>query len=268
MDKELAAANKELERISRIIRKAILDGTQSVRDIGSGLITIWERDLWQLGEEKEKEFFVCAYEAFGLERRSVKAAMAAEHTFLHIEEAALQLPENAAQAVELAKLDNDKQIEVWRRVTEECETSQLPVTVLRVRDAVNQERASEKEEGRGIEIDLDDDDELSLTEKGEEALARIKALCGKKVADALRQKRVKISEDGIKLWADQDDDVVKELPHYVINHNWTVRKSLNYMSKVIDGDTEVDELILMARNRGGRLVGNHQDARIVVEIVT
>jgi len=265
---KIEPADKELERISRIIRQAILNGTQSIRDIGAGLIVIWEKDLWGLGEQKAKQFFPCAYEAFSLERRNVKAAMAVEHTFLNVARAKLRLPENASQAAELAKLVDHKQITVWKRVTEECDKHGLPVSVLRVRDAVNQELAS-SEEGKGIEIDMgDEEDELYLTEAGEEALARIKALCGKGVAEAIRFKRAKLTEPAIKLWADQDDDVVKELAHYVIDQGWTVRKSLNYMSKVIDGDTEVDELILMARNRGGRLVGSHLDARIVVEIVS
>src|SRR5215469_17820520 len=100
---KIEVVDQELERISRMIRKAILEGTASIRDIGSGLIAIWEKDLWVLGEQKDKHFFACAYEAFGLERRNVKAAMAVEHTFLNLGKAKLRLPENASQAAELVK---------------------------------------------------------------------------------------------------------------------------------------------------------------------
>lgn len=265
---EKLVTSDELERISKAIRQAIINGRRAVRDLGSGLITLWEEDLWELGENKENGFWVHVYDSFGLERRSARAAMVTERTFRVLEEAHMPLPLNDSQAAELGRLeDDDKVPNVWRRIMEECEKQDLGITVVRVRDAVRQERAHEKP--KGVDVDMgNDEDELFLSEQGEESLARIKALCGKKVADAIRQKKnIKLTEDGVKKWADQDDDIVKELPRYVFDQGWSVRKALNYMSKIIDGDTQVDELIMMARNRGGRLVGNYQDARIVVEIV-
>jgi len=116
---------------------------------------------------------------------------------------------------------------------------------------------------------LDDDDELYLSEKGEEALARIKALCGNTIAKAIRQKtNEKLTEDSLRKWADQDDDTVKELPRYVIDKTWGVRKALNYISQIVEGDTEVDELVLMARDREGHFAGRYEDARIVIDIIT
>jgi hypothetical protein len=267
MEKDLALS-EQLAKISQAIRQAILKGRQAARELGSGLITIWEKDLWELGDNKERDFFTYAYDAFGLERRTVKAAIATEHTYRILDEANLQLPPYVSVAAELSKLEDSKVPEVWVRVTEECAKHDLPVTQLRVRDAVTQEIESQKEEGKGVEVDLsDDNDELSLSENGEEALARIKALCGRKVADAIRQKRVLLSEDAIRKWAEQDDDMAKELPQWVIDKGWSVRKALNYMSKLIDGDTDVDQLVMMARNRGGRYVGSHGDARITIEII-
>jgi hypothetical protein len=262
----LTTARQTLAAIEQQIRDAIATGRTAIRKVGAGLATIRDEELWKASKKEFTEFTDYAYHAFGMEPRNVRAAIDAEHTFQLLERAKLALPLNDSQALELARLkDDNKQPSVWRRVVEECAKHNLGITVLRIRDAVNQEK--EIGHKKGVEVDLEDEEELYLSERGEEALARIKALCGKKVAEAILSKRVKLTEDAVRKWAEQDDDIVREIPAYVIDKGWTVRKTLNYLSQLVDGDTEVDELILMARNRGGRFVGTHMDARIVVEII-
>jgi hypothetical protein len=111
------------------------------------------------------------------------------------------------------------------------------------------------------------EDELLLSERGEEALARIQAICGAPVAQAIRSKaNEKLTEESIRKWAEQDEDTVEALAYYVIDKSWTVRKALGYLAQMVDGETKVDELVMMARNRQGRFSCIHQDARITVEI--
>jgi hypothetical protein len=231
---------EQLAAIEQIIREGLASGRQAIRQIGSGFMAIRDRELWLLEGEHLRDFYEYAFDAFGVEQRNVKYAIDAERAFRALENAHLQLPANDSQAVELAKLDDDeRQVSVWKRVLEICAEQELGVTVLRIREAVTQEKDDIKKEAlaqekrnkgrrsKGIQVDMDDEEgQLWLTEKGEEALARIRALCGEVVAEAVRQKRnEKITEDALRKWAEQDDDTVRELPHYVIDNTWSVRKA-------------------------------------------
>jgi hypothetical protein len=274
---------EQLAALENEIREALADGRQAIRQIGSGLTLIRENNLWQSTNSQCRDFWHYAYESFGLEARGCRYAMNAASAFATLEAAKLPLPLNDSQAYELSQLDQEHQAIVWRRVLETSAEQNLGITVLRIREAVLQEKDDLKKgfikrsqkkkkdlptpEGSGVQVDMGDD-ELMLTERGEEALARVQALCGEVVAQAIRAKKNdKVTEDAVRQWADQEPETIRELPRYVFDRGWTVRKSLNYLSQIIEGDTEVDELVLMARNRGGRLVGIHQDARIVVEIM-
>jgi hypothetical protein len=273
---------EQLAALETEIREALADGRQAIRQIGSDLTVIREKSLWQAASTEYRDFFEYTYEAFGLEPRGCRYAMKAASAFHALEQAHLQLPVNDSQAYELSKLDEEHQTIVWRRVLETCAEKNLGVTVLRIREAVLQEKEDLKKgvprkrirkpkpESTGVQIDMggDNEEELLLTERGEEALARVQALCGESVAAAIRAKKNdKVTEDALKKWADQEEETIRELPRYVFDRGWTVRKALNYISQIIEGDTEVDELVLMARNRGGRFVGIHLDARIIVEIM-
>jgi hypothetical protein len=279
---------EQLVALEKEIREALADGRQAIRQIGSDLTVIRDNNLWQVANNQYRDFWQYSYDAFGLEARGVKYAMNAASAFRVLEQAHLQLPVNDSQAYELSKLDQEHQAIVWRRVLETCAEKNLGITVLRIREAVLQEKEDLKKggatakrirkpkkevpkpEATGVQIDMgsDEEQELLLTERGEEALARVQALCGEVVAAAIRAKKNdKVTEDALCKWADQEPETIRELPRYVYDRGWSVRKSLNYISQIIEGDTEVDELVLMARNRGGRFVGVHLDARIVVEIM-
>lgn len=267
MEKTLSAQRKKLQEIEQVIRESIATGRKAIRQVGVALAEIQGEELWRLSEKEHKDFYGYAYDAFGLERWNVNYAINAERAFHYLEQASLKPPLNDTQAAVLGKLDADRQPRVWKRIIEQCEKQDLDITVSRVRDAVQQEQENGK---KGIQVDLSDEEgegELLLTEEGEEALARIKALCGGAVEQAIRQqKNAKVTEDAIKKWASQSDETVEALPYYVFGQSWTVRKALNYLSQIIEADTEVDELVLMARNRGGHFSGRYQDARIIVDI--
>jgi hypothetical protein len=268
MENQLSAKRSRLQEIEHTIREGIAQGRRAIRQIGAGFAKIQTQELWQAAGEEFHDFYAYAYYAFGMERWNVNYAINAERTFALLERAHLRPPLNESQAAALAGLNEEQQLAVWRRVVEECERAELGITVARIRDAVRQERQNGPPAGAGVDVDLGAEDELSLTEKGEEALARINALCGPAIESAIRHRRNdKITEDAVCLWAAQDDDTVIALPEYVFDRHWTVRKALNYLSQLIEGDTEIDELVLMARNRSGRFVGKYADARITIEIL-
>jgi hypothetical protein len=276
----------ELRECEAQIRKACLRGRDLTREIARNLIRIKDRELWRAVKEERgiecRDFSDYVREWLMWEPRAVQRYMEAEATFRLLEKAKLpQLPFNESQALELARLDEELQPVVWSRILDLSEREALPITASLVRDAVAQEQENQHEaelereaQARrdaksGVKVDMDgDDDQLSLSERGEEALARIGALCGKDVQEAILSKDIKITEDSVRKWGEQEDpETVRGLAQYVVEKGWTVRKSLNYMSKLVDGDTTIDELILMARERKGRLSVMHDDARLIIEIM-
>jgi len=249
------------------MEEAVRRGLLATREIASILLQIRDDELWAGVSESFAQYLA---DRTPYKRSTADRLIQAELVCRTIEAAKLQLPQNESQALELSVLDENRQPIVWQRVLDICAKHEVNITSERIRDAVEQETArAEKKAAKGIAIDLDDDDELYLSEKGEEALARIKALCGNTIAKAIRQKtNEKLTEDSLRKWADQDDDTVKELPRYVIDKTWGVRKALNYISQIVEGDTEVDELVLLARDREGHFAGRYEDARIVIDIIT
>lgn len=264
------------------IRKACLRGRDLTREIAQQLILIREHELWRA--VRTEYGFEChnfgeyVEHVLGWEQDAVSRYMRAEATFQLLQAAKLSLPENESQAVALASLDDERQPDVWKRVIDTAEKHQREITVVLVRQAVEQEqeeqRAEEREKAarnksKGIKIDMDDGSgQLSLSERGEEALARIRAICGDEVADSLLDKTIPITEDALRLWGEQEDaDTVKNLEYYVVNKGWKVRKALNYMSDLIDGDTTIDELMLMARDRKGQFSGTVDDVKITATVL-
>jgi hypothetical protein len=100
---------------------------------------------------------------------------------------------------------------------------------------------------------------ITLTQRGEEALDRIRELCGKETAEGIEKGYVSISERDLIKWADESDVAVRNLEHYIVNLRWSVRKALEYEEKIIDGESTLNQLIVLARARGGRAIFEHQD---------
>lgn len=263
------------------IRKACLRGRDLTREIAQQLIVIRENELWRAVKIEYgfecRNFGEYVEHVLGWEQDAVNRYMRAEATFALLQAAKLSLPENESQAIALASLNDERQPDVWKRVIDTAEKHQRQITVVLVRQAVEQEQEEQRAEkaarakSRGIKVDMGDDGtgQLSLSERGEEALARIRAICGDEVADSLLDKTVSISEEALRLWGEQEDaDTVKNLEYYVINKGWKVRKALNYMSNLIDGDTTIDELMLMARDRKGQFSGTVDDVKITATVIS
>lgn len=293
MDQSVTKAKQDLINALREcenrIHKACLRGRDLTREIAQCLIVIQERELWRGVTEDRgiecRNFGDYVREILGWEPKTVSRYMEAEGCFRILEQAKLTLPENETQAIELARIDDERQPIVWQRVLTLSQEQQMPITTALIKAAVEQEHQEQRENEAeqaaqakrkakaGVEVHMSDNDasnepdQISLSERGEEALARIRALCGDTIADSIREKVITLSEQAIRIWAEQEDAIVKEVPHYVVDKLWSVRKALNYISNLIDGDTTVDELILMARDRKGRTTLMRDDARISIEIL-
>jgi hypothetical protein len=102
-------------------------------------------------------------------------------------------------------------------------------------------------------------DRIRLTGEGEKALDRIRALCGEETAVGIETCSVAISERELIKWADQSDTIVKNLAHYIVDLRWSVRKALDYEERIIDGESTLSQLIVLARARGGSVTIEHKD---------
>lgn len=293
MDQSVTKVNQErlvaLRECENRIHKACLRGRDLTREIAQNLTVIRDRELWRAVAEDRgiecRNFTDYVKDVLGWEPKTVTRYMEAESCFRILEGAKLTLPENETQAIELARIEEERQPIVWQRVLILSEEQKMPITAALIKGAVDQEQEEQREAEAekaaqakrkakaGVHVDMgdndssDEPDQIALSERGEEALARIGALCGKAVADSIREKAITLSETAIRAWAEQEDAIVKEVPHYVVDRLWSVRKALNYISNLIDGDTTVDELILMARDRKGRTTLMRDDARISIEIL-
>ena len=285
---ENAAATLALEECENRIRTACRRGIEATRAIGKELWKIKNHDLYKVRWALFSDYVT---EDLRLDTTSANRMIDIYDVMQRLEGADIeQLPENESQAFELSKLDPERQPLVWKKVLISCEQDDKPVTVAKVKIAVEGEEkklaaakqakrppAAPPAKPKGVEVGLNLDsgngedtpapETIGLTEQGEAALARVRRLCGDEVADAILYKRVTISERELRLWAEQDDIRVNNLSHYICNLNWTVNKALNYEDRMIDGGTLVDTLITMCRARGGQLHVTHDDARISVTIL-
>ena len=104
-----------------------------------------------------------------------------------------------------------------------------------------------------------------LSEEGERALSKIRRVCGETVATAIENGSLQLAEKSILKWAEQTNDLMQNLIHYVVDLRWSVKDALAYEEKIPTGSTTLDAIVVLARARGGRFVIKHQDFKITIE---
>jgi hypothetical protein len=57
------------------------------------------------------------------------------------------------------------------------------------------------------------------------------------------------------------------LARYVIDERWTVHKAIKFENRSITGLTNIDELVLLCRARGGRVVVTHDAGQVTVRLI-
>ena len=107
-----------------------------------------------------------------------------------------------------------------------------------------------------------------LSEDGEKAIARIEEICGKEMARVIRSGNYSnLSERAVCRWADQDNETVENLGKCLNDFGWSVIKTLNYLHKVVDHNTTVQQLILITHNHGRRFTFTYDNFRFIIEAV-
>ncbi len=272
MNTELVDAEQlqALEECELKINNAWHKGIEASFVIGRELEKIRSQELFRaLGYD--------SFHAYVKERqdpRSMRRQLAVLGTVQALKAANLPLPANESQVVELARLADETQPLVWKRLlTLRDKDPEKPITVGRVRAAVEFELAAKP--GRaGVKTSLDlagngaaDSSTIRLDEEGERALNRIRRLCGDPIADSIVRLNIVISERDLIKWSEQDDAMVKQLAYYIAQR-WSVTKALAFENRDLSGMTTVNDMIALASARGGTLEFKFQKTKITVEVST
>lgn len=282
--KEQKTRHEQLAEAERKIAQASRDTVESIRIIGQELTRIEDEELYEvMGKNDFQEYVeVC----LKLDYRMARAWMRASQALSLLNQEKLQLPYNQSQVLELAKLKTPEVlVGVWQKILDFCDKERKVPTFDLVRDAVEAQRKKTDEfktrarfkispakPAKGIEIDLGDVNGAEAksptspwSEKGEQALNRIRRLCGNDIADAVNQGNPKVAERDLIHWAEQETETVKTLAYWIVFKGWSLKKALAY-DESVDAQTTVEKLIDLAKSRGGRVSIQLEEARVTVEI--
>jgi hypothetical protein len=282
------ALNDEKQRYAKlleceqVIRNAGERTRDAVIEIGNQLQVIEEQELYR--DRGCLSLNQYAEEYLKLTRQSVARYLIVARAAGLFKEHNLALPENESQLAELNKMakDSPEQIPVfWQQMLDEKDRIERPLTVKTIRAEVK--KALPPKSRAGVKTALDEEPEketgdngevvkiktrISLSEKGEAALERIRRHAGDAYANAIEDMTVPISERDLCKWADQEDWMLKKLGYYLVDQRWTLFQALKYEAQAISAQTTVQELIVMAKfsQTPGELDIRFQDARILVNI--
>jgi hypothetical protein len=270
-----------LENCENNIQANLRRGLEATRAIAKELIKIQKEELYTaVGIE---DFGAYLAERTPFDQRTFHRISMVGQTCAYLQEAGLQLPANETQIVELNRLEVNRRAEAWNALLIKSEKEEVPLTVEAIRAFVDKIAAEPAKPAPpatgGIEVEMGDSNgeepktkpkiqegEIRLTEKGEAALARIRKVCGGAIADSIENGSNAMTEREIRGWADKDDSEMKSLVYYLIDQRWTLNKAVNFISKDIQPSTDVEDLLLIARARGGTASLNVEGAKITVEI--
>jgi hypothetical protein len=284
-----------LRECEKIIADACRRTIQESRVIGEQLRIISDQELWQEKGSTSMTDYVETELPF--DRHAASRMMLFSHIADIFDQNKLALPAYETQALELAKLRDDEGnllekelIHVWQKLQATCEKRGDIITTYAVKQAVLDFEETHDRESGGVQVNLDDGQQaagppspaggggsreasttaqaprIRLTEDGENALERIGRLCGPEIAKAIESGTVRISQADLITWAEQDDQMVKNLVYYVIDNRWSVPKAIKYENRTITGATTIDELILMCQSRGGRITFDHDTEEFTVRV--
>lgn len=285
--KDLAKSrHQQLVDAENKIHAASRDTVESIRIIGQELTRIEKDELYEVMGRNDFQEYV----EFSLkfDYQLARAWMRASAVLDLLDQQKLQLPYNQSQVLELMKLKTPEvQATVWQKILDFCDREKKIITVQLVRDTVTAARTKANQlvtrarfrkpkPARGIDIDLGDAGNGQTaapprkvwSEEGEKALNRIRRLCGDPIGDALDQGNPEISERDLIQWSKEEPEMVKNLAYYIVHKRWTLRKAIAYEAEAVDMESTVEQLVDLARSRGGSAYVEFQDVKISIEIVT
>jgi hypothetical protein len=277
---------EQLEQLESIISEAFRRGLTATREIGKAFARIKDENLYgAVGIETWTKYLE---NRWGSSLTTVDDIIAAARMAEFLEEAGLPLPPrtNQSQLLVLAKLAEPAQrIEAWREIVDLSERTNVPLSIKVVKKAVDL-AVKQIQRTSGVHVDLDTDkateasapaptpagrsitvrakgeavDRIQLNEEGEAALERIERLCGKATAEAIESGQFKISDHNLIRWAEQSDNMVRILYHYLFWERWSLKKALDFEEKLIDEETSLRQLLALARASEGKRIVEHDFA--------
>jgi len=257
----------ELEQSEHAITMAFRRGLELTLELAEALKKIRDEKLYE--ERRYESFEDYVKNWLKLDLRGINKIMDTSETLSLLEEAGLPRPENESQAYELTQLEPEKRPIVWKRVIKVCEKKDTPITVAAVRKAVSLQKARDAEPLRPkVDPELDLRPEAAFSDEALAAIERIGSLCGQEVGEALLAGTIdQLAPREIIGWAKQNDALVKNLVHYLVDLRWSLAKALAYEARGIDGGTTIDHLVTITRSHGGYQVFTHDDAQLTVRIL-
>jgi hypothetical protein len=262
----LAALELFEARITHAIRRTL----EATVDIGQALEKIASERLYEA--RGYQSFAKYLREVLHFNERTATLFRAVAHTVSILSSARLQLPANQAQAVELSKVDPDHLPIFWEKILKICQRKDVnlsELTAARLRRALLIQQSTQSESSlpgappplKVNPVIVFDDETLEqapgapprwlLSEEGERSLNRISRICGEDISNSIVNGTINLSEREIVKWADQDDQMVRNLVHYVVDLRWSVSQALKYESELITLDTTLGQLLTLADARGG-----------------
>ena len=273
-----------LEESETKIRSAFRRTLMSTCEIAKELHKILEGELYTL---KTPDFTEYVTDYLNINIVTYRRIVAVSQTVAQFRDAGLPLPENETIAAELSRLEAGLRPKVWNELVIQAERQEKTLTAEEGRRAVDAVLTPIRPAiTGGIEVDMDSGDngtsapaarkpkpqvqdqeaQLILTEKGEAALARIKKVCGKQIAEAITSGTLAMTERELRHWAEYDDEMMKTLVYYLVSLRWTLLKAVAFENREISESTDVHELLLLAYARSGLARVNYQKAKITVEL--
>jgi hypothetical protein len=280
-----------LEACEQRIFIAYRRGLDATCAIAKELVTITDSELWRARDYEKFDDYVA--DKLHIDGRTADRMIRTWHSRGFLEQAGVELPFNESLIAELSVLPMERQADVWQGLVRVCEREDKPITANTVRKAVEVERdrlaatpaaASEKSappaQRRGVqsELHIDDDEETDKSQKaapapprfsdeGERALARIAKHCGDATVKAILSGNVQMTESTVLKWAEQEDVMLRNLRYYLMDLRWHIGRALAHERRLVDGDSTLDQLVLLARVRGGQVTIQHNDFLVSLQQV-
>ena len=246
----------QLEACEKRILSAFRRGLEATFDLGKEFTFIDTNKLYEL--RGYSSLYTYCERELRADQKAVSRSIDVYTVTLRLENAGVILPSNESQVLELARLPDEQVAHVWEKLVDACEKKDVPVTVSRVRAAVNRSEVPKPAPKAGVKTSLKMEAD-TLSEDGERALARIKRICGEQIAEAIRSGTRQLTERAIIKWAELQDQDMRNLVYYVIDQGWNVNDAISYEQKSVSSRSTVAEMALRARAWGGHFRFQHEE---------
>jgi hypothetical protein len=263
MDQKLVARDQtrkdSLDKCEAQIADGKRRGQEAVRMIAKALNKIRDEELYlDAGKESFNQY---VEQRLGMERHIAQHICEAYDTIKTLEAAGVEMiPAVESQLVLLNKIPKEDLPKVWTEGIRYLAEQGQPVNTVAIRQmvdfALKQAQAKERP-GVNPEIKIEGEESKDgahparWTEDAEIALERIGRIAGKQTLQAIEKGIISISDRDLIKWAEQSDQMLKNIAYYIVGERWSLRKALQYEESAFNELTTLIDLTLFATARGG-----------------